>query len=131
MLFEMTFLTTFISIIKLYNQILQNYKYLMTSSRKNTLKTPLRVAKLLGSGHFLLFSGLNFSKKSKSSCPQNLQETLHFWTLAAPLPHLPQSLFLIHTSVIMRLQMWGASHLEIWWIRKEINSTHWILLNCI
>ena len=51
MLFKMTFLTTFISIIKLYSQIWQNFEYLMTSS-KNTLKTSFRVPKFLGSGYF-------------------------------------------------------------------------------
>ena len=34
----------------------------MTSTRRNTLKTPFRVPKLLGSGHFSLVPGLNYSK---------------------------------------------------------------------
>ena len=56
----------------------------MTSSR-NTLKTSFRVPKFLGSGHFSLVPGLNYSKKSKLAYPQKLQETSHFWTLAAAL----------------------------------------------
>ena len=79
----MTFLTTFILIIMLYNQIWQNFKYLMTSSRRNTLKTHLRVSTFLGSAHFPLVPGLNYSKKSKLAYPQRLQETSHFLTLAA------------------------------------------------
>ena len=50
----------------------------LPTTRRNTMKTP--VPKFFGSGNFSLVSGLNYS-----ACPQNLRETSHFFTLAAPL----------------------------------------------
>ena len=55
------------------------------TSRRNTLITPFRVPQFLGSGHFSLVSGQNYSKKSKLAYSQKLQETSHFWTFAATL----------------------------------------------
>ena len=47
----------------------------MTTSRY-ILKTPFRLPKFLGSGHFSLVPGLNYSKKSKLAYSQNLQVEL-------------------------------------------------------
>ena len=81
-----------------------NLKYLdITSWRGNSLKTPFGVPKFLGSGHFSLVPGLNYSKKSKLAYPQNLQDE---WPLLLHLVLLSN----YHTSnLVWRGKRWQLS----------------------
>ena len=61
------------------------YKSLVSDDviKKKYPENPSEGVQIFGLRAFLIRFRTNYSKKSILACPQNLQETSHFWTLAA------------------------------------------------